>query len=265
MADPLQIAPEKLYDVLSPIVKANCQRLMVNFSKALGVDISSSGWNFIIDNRQAVDFYKPFTLSNDWESFDAFFKGEKDLFMYMEQPVMGIVSKPAKFWVFFDPKIAVAYFSRQTERPKDFGPAVIKKYPRPAMTGPIIRQVQDILADKSERLNNMIKKVEIYYAVADMYLPEAEAKDFQGSMKQSLLAIALAESQSLQRDITDSGVTPANLEKRLNGMFKLCMRFYGRGNDREKDGLKVLLSPKIEHRKKALELVERRLASDLGH
>ena len=259
-----KIAPELLYEILFPVLAETCEKVNRQFSQALGIDMSSSGWSFIIDNRQLSDFQKPFVLEADWASFAEFFSGKKDLYLFLEKPVVGIVNKKAKYWVFFDPKIAQAYFQRQTERPKEFGPQAIKKFPVPNLLKSLVDQVQAITGEKAEKAMHQIKKIETFYTIADQFLPEQAAQGFSNTVKKTIIGITLKEVRQLGQDVSDPGVTPTLLEKRLQAVFRVCLRLYAKkGDDRERDSLMTLLSPKIVVRKKALELVEKRLQVDL--
>lgn len=260
----VRVSPEQYYEIFNPMLVETCEGLAKQFSKALGVDISSSGWNLIIDNRQATDFHKPFALDSDWPGFADFLAGKRDFYLFLEKPVMGIVNKKAKFWVFLDPKTAAAYFSRQQERPKDFSAQAIKKFPQPNILKGLVKQVADIVGNKEERVMNRIKEIEVFYAVADDFLPEDQAQAFSANVKRLIIRLALEEVKLLSRDITDPGVSPSMLERRLQAIFRVCLRLYARrrGDDREKESLKTLLSPKIAVRKRALELVQGRLEAD---
>jgi len=261
--DDVRVPPETLYETLHPILQNGCEGLASQFSQALGIDIKSSPWNFIIDNRQIADLAKPFTLDANWPCFAQFFRGERDLLLFLEKPVMGIVNKPAKFWVFFDPKIAQAYFQRQTERPKDFSGQSIKKFPALELGKGLAKQLQGVLTESGIKVNQQIKKVEAFYTIADQFLPAEASQSFSTIAKKLIVRLALAEVKQLQLDITDAGSSPTLLEKRLQSIFRVCIRLYARRADgKEKESLKTLLSPKIIVRRKALELVGARLAAD---
>ncbi|MDT8446809.1 MAG: hypothetical protein RRB13_07925 [bacterium] len=260
----IRVAPEQLYDIFSPILIETCEGLAKQFSKALNIDITSSGWNLIIDNRQATDFLKPFALANDWPGFADFLAGKRDLYLFLEKPVMGIVNKKAKFWVFLDPKVAASYFQRQTERPKDFAAQAIKKFPQPNVLKGLVKQVGEIVGDTGERVMNRIKQIEVFYSVADDFMAEEAAQAFAATVKRLIVKLALDEVKLLGKDISDPGVSPSMLERRLQAIFRVCLRLYSRGDEKEREGLKTLLSPKIAVRKKALELVQARLERDHG-
>jgi len=261
--DEVRVPQETIYETLHPILLNGCEGLSKQLSQALGVDISSSPWNFIIDNRQIADLAKPFSLDANWPSFAKFFKGEQDMFLFLEKPVMGIVTKKAKIWVFFDPKIAVAYFQRQTERPKDFSSQGIKKFPPLDLGKGLAKQLQASLSESGVKVMQQIKKIEAFYSIADQFLPAEASQAFSQAAKKLIVRLALAEVKQLQLDIVDSGSSPTLLEKRLQSIFRVCIGLYARKPEgKEKESLKTLLSPKIIVRKKALELVEARLAAD---
>ena len=255
---------EAQYGILNPIVVAQITRLTQAFSHKLKVDMAESRWLFINDDRTAKDLSKPFVFDLNWAGFQAYFQCKKPLYLYVEEPVIGLATKKGNFWVFFDPKIAQAYFYRQGETPKDFKKEAIKNFPYVDIKDAMAEQVMALLKRKDEKLINLIRQAEEYIAIADFFLGEDDAVSFNGMINHIIQDLGLKEVKALRQDITNPGASPTALERRLKSIFRICLRLYGKGHDSEKEGLKTLLSTKAIVRSKALELVEKKLANEVA-
>lgn len=251
-------------EIVSPIIEAIKQTITTQFSHSIKIDLSSSDWWLITDPRTRADFSKPHTLELLWEDFQAFFRKEKDLYIFLEKPILGIVHKKGTFWAFFEPKTAMSYFQRQEDRPKDFNKASIKRFPHIPLSKGLTNSIKSVIQDPDPRAMNNIKKVETILEMSDAYLPKEEASNLTKQIRKVLITLSLAEVRLLKTDITNPGVSPTMLEKRLLSIYKLCLRLYAVKNDeREQESLKKLLSPKIIIRRKALELVEQQLLKEV--
>ncbi|MDX2470117.1 MAG: hypothetical protein QNL04_06020 [SAR324 cluster bacterium] len=263
--DTFNITTEAQYSILSPLLNFMCSTLAKHYSHEIKIDLESSDWFFIQDNRTAKDLSKPFIFDLDWPSFQAYFQGKKKLYLYLQKPVIGLAVKKGVFWVFFDPKIAQAYFGRQQERPKDFGSPTIKPFPSVDLAKGLSKQIIELLSNKEADLVNLIRQAEEFIAVADFFLSPEEAANFNGMIRRILVDLGLKDVKMLRKDITDPGASPRLLERRLKSIFRICLRLYSKGADsKEKEGLKTLLSQKSIVRAKALEYIQSRFEAEQG-
>ncbi|MDH5561121.1 MAG: hypothetical protein OEY59_09750 [Deltaproteobacteria bacterium] len=249
-------------EVLSPVLGKQIEKLAKIYTQTLKIDLTKYHWWFISDERTKTDFEKPYVIEKGLEGFQRFFQQKKDLYYFLDLPVAGIVNKEPKFWVFFDPKLASSYFFKQGEKPEKFESSMIKKFPPQSISKILVEAIQPIFDDRGERPVLRVKKIEEILAIADNYMPEDEAKQFTETIRKILLTLSLMEINELKTDITNAGVSPTSLEKRLNAIFRICVRLYA-SNAVEKESLKKLLSPTIQIRKKALDLISMRLEKDL--
>ncbi|PCI24040.1 MAG: hypothetical protein COB67_12065 [SAR324 cluster bacterium] len=256
---------ESQLEVFHPMMVDVIKKVTLQFSQSIKVDLSSSNWWLIQDVRTKADLSRPHTLETLWQDFQQYFQQKKDLYLFFEEPILGIVAKKAQFWVFFEPRMAASYFQRQTERPKNFNRTGIKKFPPLALVPGLTQKVHALTRVKEGRAMNNLKKLEELITVADAYLPTEAAQYFTGTIRKILVLFTLTEVQLLKKDITNAGVSPLLLEKRLEAIFRVCVRLYSiKNNDQEREVLRKLVSPKIIIRRKALEVVERRLSKDVG-
>ncbi len=250
-------------DVFHPMLLELAKKVSDQFSQSIKIELSTSPWWLIADPRTKSDFLRPHTLEPSWELFQQYLIGKQELFLFLEEPILGIVHKKAQFWLFFDPRLAASYFQRQSERPKHFSKAAIKKFPPTALLHGLTLKVRSMVSDQDVKAMNSIKQLEEIIALADSFLPEEEANQFTETIRKILVLFSLSEVQALKKDITNPGVSPTLLEKRLQAIYRLCLRLYSvRQDDREREVMKKLISPKIVIRKKALEIVEKRLSKD---
>lgn len=230
------------------------------------VDMTDCPWMFVYDERNGVDALKQHVFEKDWENFELFFRNEKDLFLFIEEPVVGLLSSGGKFWLFFDPKIANAYFNKQQERPKNFSGSAITKFPHPQILPALTHEIQTIIKESDKRVMAQIKKLEEVLNMADFYLPPEESEQFMRNIRKVIQTLALAEIRYLKNDLQKPGLSPAVLEKRINSIYRLSSRLYARkGDEKQESALKTLLSAQPNVRRQALERVEQKLAHDTGH
>lgn len=252
-------------DVFHPMLLDLAKKVTTQFSQSIKVDLSTSPWWLISDSRTKLDFLRPHSLEAPWGLFQQYLINKQELFLFLEEPMLGIVHKKAQFWLFFDPRLAASYFQRQSERPKNFTKAAIKKFPPIALLHGLTLKARSMAKNQDDKAMNSIKRLEETIALADAFMPVDEAAQFTQAIRKILVLFSLSEVRTLKKDITNPGVSPTLLEKRLQAIYRLCLRLYSvRQDDREREVLKKLISPKIVIRKKALEIVEQRLSKDVG-
>ncbi|MGK0290408.1 MAG: hypothetical protein ACI86H_001867 [bacterium] len=251
-------------EIFYPLIIKETNHLAKIITKVTKLDMMHCPWFFIFDERTNGDFSNPHVLERGWDDFVEYFLQKKHVYVFLQEPVVGIVSKKPKFWMFFDPKIAAKYFQRQTEKPKNFSADRIQKIGFIPIAGGLQTFAKEALQDKSLRVMQQIKKIEAVLAMVDFYLPEEENQSIEKELRKIIITLSLAEVRLLESDISDAGVSPTMLEKRLEAIYRMCIRLYAvRKNNKDKDALKALLSPKITIRKKALQLIEKKLVADL--
>ena len=251
-------------DVFHPMLLDLSQKITDQFSQTIRVDLSTSPWWLILDSRTKLDFLRPNTLEAAWNSLQKYLLNQQTLFFFLEEPILGIVHKKAKFWLFFDPRLAASYFQRQTERPKKFTKDYIKKFPPLAILPALTAKTREMVKSQEGKLMS-VQQLEELISIADAFLPEKEATQFTEAIRKILVMLSLSEVRSLLNDITNPGVSPTLLEKRLKTVYRFCLKLYAvKQDEHEREMLKKLLSPKITTRQKVLEIIEKRLSRDAG-
>jgi hypothetical protein len=234
--------------------------------KTYKIDMSKSPWWFIVDERTSCDMLKPHVFDQAWEKFEQYFLQKKELFLFVEEPIVGLVSKEGKFWLFFEPEIASKFFHKQQERPKNFSKSSISRFPHLNILPALIQEVQLIIKESDKRVMAQIKKLEEVLDMADVYLETGEAREFLQNIKKVIQSLLLAEVRFLKQDIDKRGFSATLLEKRLQSIYRLCMRLYvPKSDEKQKSALQKLLTSQPNIRKRALILVENKLAGDVNH
>ncbi len=240
------------------------------FSRVMGegksykVDMTKNPWWFILDERNSSDILKPHVFEQAWEKFEQFFLQKKEIYLFVEEPIVGLVNKEGKFWLFFEPATANKFFHKQLERPKNFSSSNITKLPHLNILPALIHEIQSIVKESDKRVMAKIKKLEEVLNMADFYLITSESKQFARNIKKVAQSLSLAEVKFLKQDINKQGISPTLLEKRIQSIFRLCMRLYVRKGDKKQEyALKKLLAPQPNIRKKALDLIENKLTADV--
>jgi hypothetical protein len=229
------------------------------------VDMTKSPWWFIVDERNSSNVLKSHVFEQAWEQFEQYFLQKTELFLFVEEAVVGLVSKEGKFWLFFEPETASKFFLKQQDRPKKFGSSSITKFPHLDILPALTQEIGLIIKESDKRVMAQIKKLEEVLNMADLYLPASGSRQFVQNIKKVIQSLSLAEVRFLKEDIDKKGFSASLLEKRLQSIYRLCMRLYvPKDDEKQKQALQTLLAPQPNIRKKALNLVERRLAADVG-
>ncbi len=233
--------------------------------KARKVDMTKTPWWFIIDERNSCDVLKPHVFEQAWEKFEQYFFQKREIFLFVEEAVAGLVSKEGKFWLFFETETASKFFNKQQDRPKNFSSSSITKFPYLSILPALTQEIQLIIKESDKRVMAQIKKLEEVLNMADSYLAINESRQFVQNIKKVIQSLSLAEVRFLKEDINKQGFSTTLLEKRIQSIYRLCMRLYvPKGDEKQKHALQKLLAPQPNIRKKALNLVERRLTVDVG-
>jgi len=231
--------------------------------KSHKVDMTESPWWFIVDERTSSDALKPHIFEKDWNKFEQYFLQKREIFLFVEEPVVGLVSKEGKFWLFFEPETATQFFNKQQDRPKKFSSSSISKFPHLDILPALIYEIQLIIKESDKRVMAQIKKLEEVLGMADLYLTPSGSSQFVQNIKKIIQSLSLAEVRFLQQDVNKKGFSSTLLEKRIQSIYRLCIRLYAtNGGETQKQALQTLLAPQPNIRRQALNLVERRLEAD---
>ncbi len=229
------------------------------------VDMTKCAWWFIVDERNSSDLLKPHVFEKAWEKFEQYFLQKRELFLFVEEAIIGLVSKEGKFWLFFEPETAITFFNKQQDRPKNFSSSSISKFPHLDILPALTYEIQLIIKESDKRVMAQIKKLEEVLNMADSYLTTSSSRQFGQNIRKVIQSLSLAEVRFLEQDIDKKGFSATLLEKRIQSIYRLCMRLYAsNGGDAQKQALQKLFAPQTNIRKQALKLVERRLAADVG-
>jgi hypothetical protein len=246
-------------------------QIATNFSRTKSqgkthkVDMTKTPWWFIVDERKWCDALKPHVFEQSWEEFEQYFLQKKEIFLFVEEAIVGLVSKEGKFWLFFDPETASKFFNKQQDKPKNFNGSHITKLPPLNILPALIQEIQLIIKESDKRVMAQIKTLEEVLDMADLYLTSNESNQFLGSIKKVIQSLSLAEVKFLKQDIDKQGFSSTLLEKRIQSIYRLCMRLYVvKGDESQKNALQKLLASQPNIRKQALNLIEKRLAVDVN-
>jgi len=238
---------------------------VISEGKSSKVDMTKSPWWFIVDERTSADLLKPHVFEQDWEKFEQYFLRKREIFLFVEETIVGLVSKEGNFWLFFKAETASEFFHRQQDRPKNFSKSKLTKFPYLNILPALTQEIQLIIKESDKRVMAQVKKLEEVLNMADFYLTTSESSQFVQNIKKVIQSLALAEVRFLQQDIDKKGFSSTLLEKRIQSIYRLCMRLYVvKGDETQKSALKTLLAPQPNIRKQALNLVANRLAADVG-
>ncbi len=228
------------------------------------IDMTKSPWWFIADERTSSDVLVPHVFEQAWEKFEQYFLQKREMFLFVEEAIVGLVSKEGKFWLFFEPETASKFFLKQQDRPKNFSSSNITKFPHLDILPALTQEIGLIVKESDKRVMAQIKKLEEVLNMSDLYLTANVSKQFVQNIKKVIQSLSLAEVRFLKQDINKKGFSSTLLEKRLQSIFRLCMRLYAaKGGDTQKHALQKLLAPQTNIRKQVLNLVEKRLAADV--
>jgi len=233
--------------------------------KTCKVDMTKSPWWFIVDERNSSDVLKSHVFEQAWENFEQFFLQKKEIFLFVEEAIVGLVSKEGKFWLFFEPETANKFFLKQQDRPKNFSSSRITKFPHLRILPALTQEIQLIIKESDKRLMAQIKKLEEVLDMADLYLTTSESRQFEGNIKKVIQSLSLAEVRFLKQDIDKQGLSSTLLEKRIQSVYRLCIRLYVvKGDETKKHALQKLLAPQPNIRRQALNLIEKKLVVDIS-
>ncbi len=246
-------------------------QIAAEFSRAISegksskIDMTKNPWWFIANERTSSDALKSHVFEQAWDNFEQYFLQKRELFLFVEETVVGLVSKEGNFWLFFEAETASKFFHKQQDRPKNFNKSSITKFPHLNILPSLTQEIQLIIKESDKRVMAQIKKLEEVLNMADMYLTTGESGQFVQNIRKVVQSLALAEVKFLQQDINKKGISPTLLEKRIQSIYRLCMRLYvAKGGEAQKNALQKLLAPQPNIRNQALNLVENRLAADVG-
>ena len=233
--------------------------------KGQHVDLTKSAWLFIANERDSLDILKPFIFERVWDDVENYFLEKRRLHLFVEEPIIGLVSKEGKFWLFFEPETAEKFFHKQQERPKGFNRSKITAFPFLDILPALTQEVHLILKESDKRVMAQIKKLEEVLGMADVYLTPDNTKRFVKTIKKVIQSLSLAEVKFLKQDIDKPGLSATLLEKRIRSVYRLCMRLYvSSGDEKQEHALQKLLAPQPNIRKQALNLVENKLQADIN-
>ncbi|MBT4090075.1 MAG: hypothetical protein HN580_05375 [Deltaproteobacteria bacterium] len=239
-------------------------RSVTGEGKTRKVDMTKSPWWFIVDERTSSDVLMPHVFEQAWEKFEQYFLQSREIFLFVEEAIVGLVSKEGKFWLFFEPETASKFFNKQQDRPKNFSSSSITKFPHLDILPALTQEIGLIIKESDKRVMAQIKKLEEVLNMSDLYLTASVSKQFVQNIKKVIQSLSLAEVRFLKQDIIKKGFSSTLLEKRLQSIYRLCMRLYvAKGEEKQENALQKLLAQQPNIRKQALNLVERRLAADV--
>ena len=96
-------------------------------------------------------------------------------------------------------------------------------------------------------------------------LSTSVSNQFVQNIKKVVQSLSLAEVRFLIQDIDKKGLSSTLLEKRIQSIYRLCMKLYvTKGDEKQKHALQKLLAPQPKIRKQALNLIEKKLAADVS-
>jgi len=255
----LTLSVETQVEILHPIFSEYCQQLVQSLSQKMKEDLSKTDWLFIYNEREMGDLHRVHMMTKAWQGFQAFFLGQSKLYCFVEKAQGGLVNVEAKLWFFFDPMVAHAWFQRQRERPKGFKKSAILPLPCLDLLRPIVQNFARITANQEMKLIDRINRNMDFLSLADFFLPQEKTQELELGFKRVIARLLFEETQQLQKDITNPGMTPSILEKRLRAVFQISWRFFRMENMLENAYFKKLLSKSIEDRDKGLRLTQKKI------
>lgn len=222
--------------------------------------MKNASWVFVQNNRTIQDFLKPHCLESNWDLFDGYFRQEKNIYLFIEEPLQGLVHREGKFWLFFDPKVAHSYFHKHPDTHRKYHPSKIIQLPPPSLHIAFAKQIRQVLDDADEKIFNQFIRVEQYLMLGQEYLPDNAFSKIEELLTDLIRKRTRKETASLMKDILNPGVSPTMLEKRLQLLYRVMRRFYLKDPDKDQyEALKKLLQPQNDERSVGLKFVKETL------
>ncbi|MCP4756142.1 MAG: hypothetical protein GY866_35210 [Proteobacteria bacterium] len=242
-----------------PVFETYTQKLSDAFSQSRQEDYSEAEWWIVGGDLKAGSLLKYHFMEESWEDLEHFLQKKLKLFCFIEEQMAGLVSKNFKFWVFFSPANAGEYFKRQGEKPKGFNPHSILTLPYLELLEPLNERILKELEAPGVTMGEVIERAFEFLKMADWYMEKKEIAELDAVVKKAVVRPMAAEVGRLQNDLNTPGLSPALLQKRLRGVFKVGWRYFRVRNQLETTYFKKLLSPNIEDRMKGLKLAQKKI------
>ncbi|MBT4286569.1 MAG: hypothetical protein HOD92_04470 [Deltaproteobacteria bacterium] len=252
-------APETQILFFLPLVENYTKQLEFAFSKKNKQASSEHEWLFIIDENESGKFPKHYVIEKIWNQFILYLKNESKIYCFIEEQTAGLGVIKSKYWLFFSPKTANDFFTRQLDRPKGFSLKKIITIPFMNILTPIQEKVSTILDDGNSNPKIKISEAFQFLNIAEFYLLEEGLKEFDQFFRSAISFYLLSEVLLLQKDITNPNLSSGIVQKRLQYIFKLCWRYFRSDNELESNYYKKMISVTNSEVIKALKLAEKKI------
>ena len=252
-------SPEEQILFFLPLVENYIEQLEVAFSKKCKQQSSEHEWQFIINENESGKFPKHYVIEKIWNEFVLYLKNETKIYCFVEEQTAGLGVIKSKYWLFFSPKTANDYFTKQIERAKGFNLKKIITIPFLNIHNPIQEKVKAALNDENSNLKMKISAAFQLLNMAEYYLPEEHLKQFDLYFQASISFYLLNEVLALQQDIDNPNLSANIVQKRLKHVFKLSWKYFGTRNELETTYFKKMISLINSEVIKGLKLAEKKI------
>ncbi|MBT3226519.1 MAG: hypothetical protein HN580_05910 [Deltaproteobacteria bacterium] len=252
-------AKEDLVSFFLPHLTRHVGSLVTALSQHQKKDLSDAEWQIILNEKQAGKFLNHHYLKESWEEIERFLKQEVKLFYFLDEKQQGLVAQSFTIWVFFSPAIAAEYFNSLSEKPKNFSAQSIQPLPFPNLLDVFSTGFSEIISQ--DNLNNWLKieKAVEFIQISDFFLQKDDISELSKTVRRKITKYLSPEIQQLQEDIFSAISSPTILERRLQGVLKICWRYFRAKNELESKYYRKLLTDKPEERIKGLKLAKKKL------
>ena len=252
-------SPEEQILFFIPLIENYKKQLELAFSTKSKQASSEHEWFFIINENESGIFPKHYVIEKIWNPFVLYLKNESKIYCFIEEQTAGLGAIKSKYWLFFSPKTANDYFTRQLDKPKGFSLKKIITIPFMNILNPIQEKVSATLDDSNSNLKLKITEAFQFLNIADSYLLKDGLKEFNQFFRSAISFYLLSEVLLLQKDIANPNLSANIVQKRLQNVYKLCWRYFRSRNELESNYYKKMISVTNSEVIKALRLAEKKI------
>lgn len=257
------VSREDKVDFFLPVFSAYLEKLTQALSQSHHKNYSDAEWILIFENKRMGKLLSNHMLLEAWDDFEDFLKKEVKLLAFIEEKASGLVEKTYKFWTFFSPDHAIAFFKNQVDQPKNFSSKSIIPLPFVKLVEPLIEILKRNLKDDKISIIKKIEKSRMVMEMGQEFLKEDELSRFDDNFKRLISGITRSETRTLLNEIRSTGTSPVLLEKRLQGIFDIGWRYFRAKNAIENEYFRKLLSEEDSEREKGLKLTLKKVSDYL--